>query len=71
MSTGDPERARTRAGDQLARQREASEAWAEHGAKERALLERTARLREMRLAKEAEDAASAPPQPSKPRGRRP
>ncbi len=61
----DPDRAKLRAEEKVLRDREGAEAWAEHQAQGRAVDERTLRLREQRLARDAQTAAAVPGKPAK------
>jgi hypothetical protein len=62
--SADPERAKLRAEEKTLRDREGAEAWAEHQAQGQAVDERTARLRALRLARDAEAAAAVVEKPS-------
>lgn len=65
--SADPERARLRAEEKTVRDREGAQAWAEHQAQGQAVDERTAKLRALRLARDAEAATAvvAKPKPAK------
>lgn len=54
-----PEKQKARADAQAVRERESAQAWTDHENEARAIEERTAKLRALRLAKEAQDAEEA------------